>query len=111
MALEDVAKLIAHKRPDVASRILNVFYLRDTAPTKEELIEQAGLTRKTLEYYMARLNYWRLLYRYRRWHCPTRYELSPGGFHARIDTLLCDPIYHLAGGYSRNGRYLVRVRP
>ena len=92
MAIEDLAKLVAHKRPDVMLRILRCFYMQDGGLTKDDLMRQTGLNRKILEYYMTRLRYWRILHTRRRRDLPALYFLEPHAFHARIDTLLCDPL-------------------
>ena len=88
MALEDVAKLVAPKRPGQALKLLNCFY-GGKGKTFDELLKETGFGEKLLRYYITRLRYFRLI-DYSR--STKKYVLDYGAFHARIDTLLCDPI-------------------
>jgi len=91
LTLEDVAKLVAPKRPQQALRLLNCFY-GDKRMTFEELLSETGFEEKLLRYYITKLRYFRLI-DYSR--STGKYSLDHGAFHARIDTLLCDPIKNL----------------
>ena len=91
MTLEDVAKLIAPKRPQQALKLLNCFY-GDKDKTFKELLNETGFAEKLLRYYITKLRYFRLI-DYSR--STGKYSLDHGAFHARIDTMLCDPIKDL----------------
>ena len=91
--MSDLCRFLAPRRPEIVRQILNAFYLEDEGVTKAELMRQVGLKQRTLEYYITRLRRWRVIRTSRR-HSPARYFLEPKMFHARIDTLLVDPLHH-----------------
>lgn len=93
MALEDTAKLLAHKAPDQVLRILRCFQ-GGASRTFEELQRETGLNPKTLEYYLTILRKWYLLHS-QKVMGEIRYFLSPEAFHARVDSLIVDPVRHL----------------
>jgi len=93
MALEDTAKLLAHKAPDQVLRILRCFQ-GGASRTFEELQQETGLNKKTLEYYLTILRRWYLLHS-QKVMGEIRYFLSPEAFHARVDSLIVDPVRHL----------------
>lgn len=95
MALEDLACLVASKRPQNVLRILRCFYMENGGHTFTELMKRTGLREKALRYYITRLRRWRIISTQRRYLRPALYHLEPKAFHARIDTLLCDPLKHL----------------
>lgn len=98
IALEDLARLIAPKRPRQALAILRCFYPKNEGRTFEELMRETGIKEKALRYYITRLKRWRLIYTMRgRNHSPAAYCLDSRGFHARIDTMLVDPVTNLSG--------------
>lgn len=98
MALEDTAKLISPKRPDIALKILQSFYKTDEGITKAKLLQQTGLKAKTLEYYISLFKRWKLLETHRRRNLSCFYSLDYRGFHSHVDTKYCDPIKSLKGG-------------
>ena len=95
MALEDLARFLARKRPEKALSILRCFYMEVGGLTKEDLMRCTGIRLKALEYYMTRMRYWRILHTKRRHNAQALYYLVPQAFHARIDSLLCDPLARL----------------
>jgi len=94
VALEDVAKLISPKRPDQVLRLLGVFR-GGSELTKEELVRQSGLSESMVEYYVTKLREWYMLGTRRNRRNQVVYSLNPDAFHARVDTLLVDPIRNL----------------
>lgn len=92
MALDDLCKFLAPRRPEIVRQILSAFYLEDEGVTKAELMRQVGLKQRTLEYYITKLKRWRIIRTERRWDAPALYHLEPRSFHVRLDTLLCDPL-------------------
>lgn len=96
MALEDLARLIAPRRPNLALKILRCFYSKNEGRTLEELMKETGITHeRTFQYYITRLKHWGILWTRRRFNAPAIYSLSHKAFHARVDTLLCDPLKNL----------------
>jgi hypothetical protein len=94
MALDDVAHLISPHRPAIARRILMCFY-KNNGRSLADLLKETGLKEKTLRYYLTRMRFYRLI-EYDR--DQRLYYLTLTAFHARIDTLLIDPISALVGG-------------
>lgn len=97
MALEDLARLIAPKRPKNALKILRCFYGVEggRGRTMRELMQETGMKEKTIRYYITCLKRWRILLTQRNYMKPATYHLDHRGFHARIDSLLCDPLKNL----------------
>ncbi len=94
MALEDVARLLSPKTPQNAVRLLECF--RGGEPkTKEDLVRESGLSESMVEFYLTRMRRWYMLTARRERGGRTLYELNPEAFHARIDTLLVDPVRNL----------------
>lgn len=89
--MEDVAKLISPRRPEQALRLLRCFQGGESK-SFEELLRETGLGEKLLRYYITKLRHLRLIDYSRN---TRKYSLDYGAFHARIDTLLCDPIKSL----------------
>lgn len=94
-ALEDVAQLVAPRRPDVALRIVRCFQGRESL-TREDIIRETGLGKKTFEYYLTKLRRFRLVQGFKA-RDGYRYYISVDGFHSRIDTLFVDPVRTLRG--------------
>ena len=92
MALEDIARLVSPRRPEVALRILQCFIPDNEGVTKSHLQLQTGLGVKTLEYYMGLFRTWHLISSQRRRGQPSLYFLEPVGFHSKLDTLFVDPL-------------------
>lgn len=95
MALDDLARLVCPRKPGVALKVLNCFYMTNGGVTKAELLRQLGLKPRTLEYYLTRFKHWRIISTRRRYCRPASYHLEPRQFHVRADTLLVDPLSHL----------------
>jgi len=100
MALEDVARFLSSHRPRQMLSLLNCFY-GGRMPTKAELMKQTGLKGRALSYYITRLKRWKILYTHRRRNMQATYSIEPSMFHARIDTLLCDPLKNLSHNQER----------
>lgn len=96
MALVDLCKFLAPRRPQNVRQILDAFYLQDGGVTKVELMRQTGLKLRTLEYYITKLRLWRIISTERHRGGPPHYHLEPRSFHARIDTILFDALRNLA---------------
>lgn len=96
MAIEDVAKLIAPHKPDLAVKLLSAFYLRKDGLTREEVLKASELHPKMFEYLLTKLRFYRIVYG-SRYEGVYRYHLSPEAFHARIDTLFVDAVKSLVG--------------
>lgn len=94
MALEDLARFIAPKRPRRALSIFNCFYGGESL-TKAEIMKETGMSEKALNYYATRFKRWKILWTHRRWKMPAIYSISASGFHARIDSVLVDPLIAL----------------
>jgi len=95
MALEDVAKLVSPRAPEIVLKILGCFYNKEGL-TREEILKETGLNGKAFEYYLTKLRHFRLIQGEGRGGI-YRYRLSPDGFHSRVDTLFVDPIKTLRG--------------
>jgi len=91
MALSDLCRFLAPRRPEIVRQVLNAFYLEDEGVTKAELMRQVGLKQRTLEYYITKLRRWKIIRTSRR-HSPARYFLEPKSFHVRLDSMLVDPL-------------------
>lgn len=89
-----MARLVSPRRPDVVRRILEAFRGGATV-TKEELLRHSGVSEKMLEYFLAEMNRWYMLTSKRAREGKVYYTLNPEAFHARIDTLLVDPLRNL----------------
>lgn len=94
MALEDLARLLSPKRPDKVVRLFETFR-GGSELTKEELVKQSGLSESMVEYYVTKLREWYMLSTRRNQKNQVTYSLNPDAFHARVDTLLVDPIRNL----------------
>ena len=94
LALDDVARLISPRRPDLALRILRCFYLRN-GRSFDDLLKETKIPEKMLRFYFTKMRRYRLL-EYDR--DQRLYYLMPTAFHARVDTLLIDPVSTLVGG-------------
>jgi len=92
VALEDIARLVSPRRPEVALRILQCFMPDNEGVTKAQLLQRTGLKLKSLEYYLTILRCWRLISSQRRRGQPSLYFLEPVGFHSKLDTLFVDPL-------------------
>lgn len=94
MALEDVARLLSPKTPQNAVRLLECFRGGE-AKTKEDLVRESGLSESMVEFYLTRMRRWYMVTARRGSDGKTVYEVNPEAFHARIDTLLVDPVRNL----------------
>lgn len=95
MALEDVARFIAPKRPKRALSILNCFYGGERL-TKAEIMKETGIKLRSLESYFTRFKRWKILWTHRRWNMPAVYSVAASAFHARVDSVLVDPLTNLS---------------
>lgn len=93
--------MIAPKRPKTALKILRCFYPKNEGRTLGELMHETSMREKALRYYMTKLRKWKILWTKRRWCASAVYYLDHRGFHARIDTLFCDPLKALTNGPPR----------
>lgn len=95
MALEDLARFIAPKRPNRMLTILRCFYGGDGA-TKASIMHQTGIKQRALEYYITRLKKWKVLWvRRRRRGMAAVYSVEPSAFRVRLDSVLVDPLITL----------------
>lgn len=95
IALEDIARFIAPKRPKRALSILNCFYGGEGL-TAAEIMKETGMREKALRYYITKLKRWKILWTHRRWMMPAVYHVEAGAFHARVDSVLVDPLKNLS---------------
>lgn len=95
MALEDVARFIAPKRPQRALAILRCFYGGESL-TKAEIMKEADMRKRSLEYYITKFRRWKILWTYRRWKMPAVYRVEASAFHARVDSVLVDSLETLS---------------
>lgn len=95
MALEDLARFIAPKRPSRTLAILNCFYGGESL-TKAEIMKETDMKEKALNRYLTRFKRWKIIWTHRRWMMPAIYSISASGFHARLDSVLVDPLITLS---------------
>jgi len=95
MALEDLARFIAPKCPKRALSILSCFYGGERL-TKAEIMKETGMGEKALNYHITRFKRWKILWTHRRWKMPAVYSIAASAFHARIDSVLLDPLTNLS---------------
>jgi len=95
MALEDLARFIAPKRPRRALSILNCFYGGESL-TKAEIMAETGMRKRSLEFYITKFRRWKILWTHRRWKMPAVYSVAASAFHARIDSVLVDSLTNLS---------------
>lgn len=94
MALEDVAKLLSPKRINNAVRFLESFK-GGKSKTKEEIVGETNISESMIEVYITKLRTWYMLDSRKDKSGRVHYSLNPEAFHARVDTLLIDPIRNL----------------
>lgn len=95
MALEDLARFIAPKRPKRALSILNCFYGGERL-TKAEIMKETGMRKRSLEFYITKFRRWKILWTQRRRNMSAVYSIAASAFHARIDSVLLDPLTNLS---------------
>jgi len=95
MALEDLARFIAPKRPGRALSILNCFYGGEGL-TKAEIMNETGMKLRLLESYITKFRRWKILWSHRHRHMPAIYHVEASAFHVHLDTMLIDPLENLS---------------
>lgn len=96
MALTDVARMISPKRPEMALRLLECFR-GGSWVNKTHLVRESGLSEWMVEYYITKLKDWYMLDTKKDQTNQIFYTINPEAAHARLDTLLIDPLRALVG--------------